>query len=267
MIISLINRTKISDGEIQQVVRAINRQLAEDFAPHWNIHAQVKLEGTLPGKMNVNTAANLRGNAILYLVDKFKKDDPLGFHDLNNRGIPFGVVFTDLAKQLGESWSVTLSHEVLELVADTEVNRLAMGPHPDKPNRLVFHWYEMCDAVQSESYSIDGIEVSNFVLPLSFTNGDEKGGRNDFLGNAHGGKRLTSFGINPGGYVGFYDPTTKKHDQSYADAKAEKRSALKAKVGFGRRSTRYKNPIDFQKLLAGELSSLRETSDCSEACA
>src|SRR5207244_13483369 len=47
------------------------------------------------------------------------------------------------------------------------------------------HWYEMCDAVQDESYEIDGVAVSNFVLPLYFTGGNEKGGRNDFLGKTH----------------------------------------------------------------------------------
>ena len=30
----------------------------------------------------------------------------------------------------------------------------------------MFHWYEVCDAVQSEYYKIDGVPVSNFVLPL-----------------------------------------------------------------------------------------------------
>ena len=41
----------------------------------------------------------------------------------------------------------------------------------------------MCDAVQAESYTIDEVEVSNFVLPLYFTGGEELGG-NDFLGRA-----------------------------------------------------------------------------------
>ena len=254
MIISLINRTKIPDREVLLVIRAINRQLAEDFSPHWNIHAQVKLEGTLPGKINVNTAANLRGNAIVYLADKFKKNDPLGFHDLNNRGIPFGIVYTELATKLNEPWSTTLSHEVLELAADAEVNRLAIGPHPNDPDHLVFHWYEMCDAVQDEHYAIDGIDVSNFVLPLYFTGGDEKGGRNDFLGNTHNGKRLTSFGINPGGYVGFYDPALDDHDQVFADSRAKQRGEVKSKVGFGRRSMRYKFPVDFQLLMQGKAS-------------
>ena len=70
----------------------------------------------------------------------------------------------------------------------------------------VFHWYEMCDAVQAETYKVLGVEVPNFVLPLYFTGGEELRGRNDYLGRANNSKTLISFGVNPGGYVGFFNP-------------------------------------------------------------
>src|SRR5262249_22688039 len=152
----------------------------EDFEPYWSLGAHLRLEGksaSNPQKQDV--PPDLRGDAILYLWDKTDIPGALGYHDQNNRGIPYGFVFTDLALQLGESWTVTLSHEALEQIADPEVNLLVMGPHPDpaKSNQTVFHWYEMCDAVQAENYFIDEIEVSNFVLPLYFTGGEELGGR------------------------------------------------------------------------------------------
>ncbi|MDH3600886.1 MAG: hypothetical protein OEU26_14765, partial [Candidatus Tectomicrobia bacterium] len=153
-----------------------------------------------------NSLADMRGDAVLYLWDETDVPGALGYHDRNNRGIPYGFIFTDLIESLGESWTVTLSHEALELIADPEVNLLVMGPHPDGSGRTVFHWYEMCDAVQNETYRIDGVEVSNFVLPLYFTGSEEIGGRNDFLGTQVGGQTLLSFGVNPGGYVGFFDP-------------------------------------------------------------
>jgi len=85
---------------------------------------------------------------------------------------------------------VTLSHEALELIADPEANILVMGRHPDpsQKNRSVFHWYEMCDAVQAQAYEIDDVEVSNFVLPLYFTESEEFIGRNDFLGKVENGR-------------------------------------------------------------------------------
>jgi hypothetical protein len=154
-------------------------------------------------------------------------------------------VFTEIADSIGEPWSVTLSHEALELVGDPETNLLVMGPHPNQ-DRDVFHWYEMCDAVQAETYRIDGVEVSNFVLPLYFTgtrDTDEIGARNDFLGRSYAGQTLKSFGINPGGYVGFFDPKTKEHE-TFAikdDAIALMRLRAKAKAKEARRAVRYRS--------------------------
>lgn len=242
MIISVINHThdKISDEEAQRVLRAINRQIREDFEPYWSLGARLRLEGRHDAEPDRETLADMRGEGVIYLWDGSDVDDAIGYHDANHAGIPFGFVFTDIAEALGEPWSVTLSHEALELIGDPEVNLLAAGPHP-KEKRVVFHWYEMCDAVQAETYDVDGVEVSNFVLPLYFTGSEERGGRNDFLGRSHGGKTLRSFGVNPGGYVGFFDPALGKHD-TYAlthDGLAAKRMAIKRRVLASRRSGRY----------------------------
>lgn len=118
-----------------------------------------------------------------------------------------------------------------------------MGPHPDpsQKKRSVFHWYEMCDAVQAETYEIDEVEVSNFILPLYFTPDEEVEGRNDYLGRSHNGKTLRSFGVNPGGYVGFYDPEKNKDDtfSLKGDRKAQKRMKIKMKAEGARRAIRY----------------------------
>ena len=239
MIISIINHSngKLPDAEIQCVIRAINRQVKEDFESYWSLSARLRLEGHSSKKPNIQNPADMRGDAVIYVWDKSDVEDAIGYHDLNNRGIPFGFVFLDIARQLGEDWSVTLSHEALELIGDPEVNLLVAGPHPaPSQQRDVFHWYEMCDAVQSETYKIDGVNVSNFILPLYFTGGDEFDGRNDFLGSA-----LKSFGVNPGGYVGFFDPKTGDHDTytKKGDAKAKKRMQIKSKVKGARRAIRY----------------------------
>ena len=240
MIISVINLSKkISDEELQVVVRAVNRQIDEDFEPYWSLGAKLRLEGNSTGKPDKINLPDLRGDAVLYLWDKVDVEGALGYHDMNARGIPFGFVFTELAKKLGENWTVTLSHEALELIADPLVNLLVAGPHPQE-DRTVFHWYEMSDAVQAETYKCDGVEVSNFVLPLYFTPDAEKGSRNDYLGRIHGGETLTSFGINPGGYVGFFDPEKGEH-VTFAnanDTEAKKRLKMKSAQTAGRRAYR-----------------------------
>lgn len=237
MIITIVNRSKsLSDEDILNALRAINRQIKEDFEPYWSFGATLRLEGAVGKQANKATLPEMRGDAIIYLADKADVEGALGYHEANFRGIPYGFVFTALCKQLEESWTATLSHEALELIGDAQGNLLVQGPHPTDKHKEVFHWFEMCDAVQSETYEIDGVEVSNFVLPLYFTPGEQQGGRNDFLGRLTKGKGLHSFGVNPGGYIGFYDPQTGKHETYSApdDKKAQERIKIKTAARFGR---------------------------------
>lgn len=259
MIISVINHTngKVKDEELQQAIRAINRQIAEEFQSHWSMGATLRLEGRSQTTPSKQTPADMRGDGVLYIWDRCDVPGALGYHDRNNKGIPYGFVFLDVSKAAGENWTVTLSHEALEMIADPEVNLLVLGPHPANPKKAVFHWYEMCDAVQADTYLVDGVEVSNFVLPLYFTGGDEYVGRNDFLGRLHGGKTLKSFGVNPGGYIGFFNPETggaetyrMKGDQDAARrAKAKepawdtRRSGRHTLVGAGRTAPRRQGPV------------------------
>ena len=240
MIISIINHTngQISDEEFQNVIRAVNRQIDGDFAPYWGFGAQLRLEGRSQKKPSEHSLADMRGDAVLYVWDHIDSE-AAGYHERNDAGIPFGYVFLDLSAALEEPWSVTLSHEALELIGDPENNLFVAGQHPRIPRRRVFHWYEMCDAVQDENYEIDGVSVSNFVLPLYFTPGAERGSRNDFLGHKHDGKTLESFGINPGGYIGFYDPKSKRTGEHSSDKRAARRLKIKRRAKGARRSVRY----------------------------
>jgi hypothetical protein len=102
----------------------------------------------------------------------------------------------------------------------------------------------MCDAVQEETYQVDGIACPQLPPSRSTTASDEQGGRNDFLGTVSGGKTLRSFGINPGGYIGFFNPATNDHDTVAlaGDAKAARRLEIKSKYRKSRRSFRYQHP-------------------------
>jgi hypothetical protein len=245
MIISVINLTAgaKSDADVLRAIRAINRQMAEDFEPYWGFGSRLRLEGRTgrdDGKSPINPA-DMRGDAILYVRDVVRVTDAEGYHERYFSGIPYGIVFLELSKKLDEDWTVTLSHEALELTGDPENNLLVQGPHPSKPHHQVFHWFEMCDAVQNETYEIDHVAVSNFVLPLYFTSSNERGGRNDFLGTITkprkgGGQTLRSFGVNPGGYIGFFDPAAHGHVTWSLDddRKGKQRLAAKGTLQTGR---------------------------------
>jgi hypothetical protein len=250
MIISIINHAQkvIDDEEVLEIVRAINYQIKYDFEPYWSLGATIRLEGgsiDLPDDEDFKKVfpVDMRGDAILYLWDKVDPDAALGFHEKHFNGIPFGVVYTEICDRLKENYSVAMSHEALELIGDENANIFAMGPHPDPDtsHKKVFHWYEMCDAVQSEHYVIHGIEVSNFVLPLYFTDTDEKGSRNDFLGRKNNGKTLNSFGVKEGGYIGFYDPELFRTIKWLLpnDQEAKRRMEIKKDAEGTRRALRY----------------------------
>ena len=178
MLISVINLSKLSDVEVQKVIRAVNRQIREDFEPVWNSGGVLRLQGHSVNSPSKRRLPDLRGDSILYLWDKADVRGALGYHAKNFRGVPFGIVSVALAKALKEPWSLTFSHEALELIADPMCNLLVEGPHPHSRHRhqRVFRWYEVCDPVQSESYEIDGEVVitssCRCTLPKTMRNPD-----------------------------------------------------------------------------------------------
>ena len=218
MRICVVNQTSIPDVTVQHVIRAINAQLV-DLAYHWSVVAQLRLEG-YQSLTNMDLR-ELRGDALIYLSADIE-ETMLGFHTANAGGIPWGVVFVG---DEVEPWSVTLSHEVLELAVDPHCNRFAMGPHPSF-GHSVFHWYELCDAVQANQYEIGGVLVSDFVLPPYFTPGEERGMRKSYLG-----AEIKSFGIDYGGYIGFYDPDDLQTHTFANDQRGKEAAIRKASDG------------------------------------
>src|SRR2546427_8446775 len=81
VIISLINMTNgaVSDELLQSAIRAVNRQIAEDFAPYWGFGAHVRLEGKTGRKRADVDPADMRGDAILYLRKNTDLSDAEGY--------------------------------------------------------------------------------------------------------------------------------------------------------------------------------------------
>lgn len=243
MQISVLNLSagprRVSDGELRRAIRAINRQIQEDFRSYWNLTGQLRLDPLDMSTLDpLEAPPRLRGDAVIYLVegDSAAPGRLLGYHQQFNDQTPFGAVFVDVCLALNETWSVALSHEALELLADPDVNLLCKGPHPDptQAGRVVFHWFELCDAVQAEHYPIDGVEVSNFVLPAYYSGAARtEGACCDFLmANRTPSEALRPFGVKSGGYVGFFDPNTGRDEQYFNpdDQAARRRAAIKEQL-------------------------------------
>ena len=68
-------------------------------------------------------AETLRADAALFLVDRPRINAALSYCAINAAEIPVGFVFTDLG-----DWTVTLSHEVLELIVDSTLGFFLAEP-------------------------------------------------------------------------------------------------------------------------------------------
>jgi hypothetical protein len=102
----------------------------------------------------------------------------LGYHEVVGKDIiPVGYVFLEYAKRDGVAWTTIASHEILEMLGNTWINYSTVRNVQDG---LIEIWpQELGDAVQNSLYSVDGVALSNFVLPEYFH--DTTDGPYDFL--------------------------------------------------------------------------------------
>jgi hypothetical protein len=95
----------------------------------------------------------------IIIADTIDEPGALGYH-ADQHHQPYALV------KAGAGWSVTASHELLEMLADPWGRRLwaAQEPVAAGIGRVRF-LVEVCDPVERGSYPIMGIGVSDFVLP------------------------------------------------------------------------------------------------------
>ena len=148
--------TCLSDAQVEATIPALQRQVSVDFRAYWDLDCQLIF---LP-----KNAALPSGWWQISVVDNPEQAGALGYHELTSHGTPLGKVFAGLDIQSGGSWTVTLSHELLEMLADPWINWCAQGPDGK------VYALEVCDAVEADElgYQIDGVLVSDFITPAWF---------------------------------------------------------------------------------------------------
>jgi len=133
---------------------------------------------------------------------EFRGKITLGYHDVTPDGLPKAKVFVKLAKKFGVSWTVTASHELLDMLVDPRVNLLTYTEDKSEPRA---YWLEIATPSQADAYKIDGVEVSNFVFPAWFESQRKPDtAQFDYLRLIH--KPLE---IRQGGYAGTIGPNLK----------------------------------------------------------
>jgi hypothetical protein len=209
--IALVSLTsRIPTRALLQAAAAIQKQVTRDFSPMWGLPATVnafadlasvpsdyhpvvifgdpaELVGRLDVAIDEQTAARL--------IDQFDRDQLTGVHLNEFTRQPFAVV------EYSETWSVTLSHEVLEMIADPFGNHLIAAAVPGNPDRRVNYLLEVCDPCQTAWYPVNGVPVSDFYTPRYF-----EPVSNDVTRYSFTGELKYPLHILDGGYISWIDP-------------------------------------------------------------
>lgn len=153
--IVLVNRyPRIRDTRWASLVPALQEQVSKHFAPIWGADANLSFCGL-----------HDQPNATFWKVWLLNKsDDPgaLGYHE-DDTGIPESKIFVGDDLEYGAEISVTVSHEILEMLGDPTAQKTVM-----LDGKIVA--LEVCDAVEADEDGpmVGGFRLSNFVYPARF---------------------------------------------------------------------------------------------------
>jgi hypothetical protein len=158
----------------------------------------------------------------------------------------------------GTSWTVTASHELLEMLADPNVNLTVFVQNSNTAGML--YAYEVCDACEDDSYGyqIDNILLSNFVYPTWFESFRAEGSTQFDRLN----KIQSPLGLLSGGYIGVFNVNS---GSGWTQETAEKHPTnLRNRGTVGTRRERRNTPHDLwvnslpQKKIVGNAQKYRK---------
>jgi hypothetical protein len=207
--IAIVNQsTCLTDAQIANVVPDLQIQVDRDFAPAW---------GTRGNLVFVPKGAQYPINAwVVYILDTSDQAGALGYHDMTNAGMPVSKVFAKDDVKYGLSWTVTVSHEILEMLADPYCSYTVFDQQSNTTGML--YALEVCDAIEDDSfgYKINDTLVSDFVYPQWFE-GFRRANSTRF---DHTSVLTAPFTLAKGGYIGIFQvgPSTAGWTQKQAEA-------------------------------------------------
>lgn len=155
--ICLLNQSKTDLGvHLDDLCVALQTQNTRDVYPRWQYQATFV------------TAAASGAVPLGCIVARFTDDDPPeagaeGDHEVDAQGNPVINIWVPAILKAGDLVSVAASHEAIECLADSRCSFCAQD------EKTGWFWpLEPCDAVETETYKIGQIDVSNFVFPDYF---------------------------------------------------------------------------------------------------
>jgi hypothetical protein len=221
----VVNATSLAlDTTVPHALAAIMRQVNEQFAQPPPLGYGIGIQSFRLAEANAPPTAE---EWVMTALDQPPDAGALGEHQLAG-GNPSMWICPPLDQQDGVLWTTTASHELLETLKDPYLQLSAQGVDGK------FYAYEVCDPVESDTYTIDGIAVSNFVLPPYFEPGAPAGTKLDWLGLVK-----TPLEVRPGGYNQYWDGSKWTEIQAQL---APPRAARRGRFAWSRRDRRRKRP-------------------------
>ncbi len=173
--------TLVTTEDLRPVADALQQQVSGEFALAWGMDAELWVDpADYRGVTDPRVVADTGWTLALFDDHDalLGPSHPLnvtyagsnGFHDSRSFGRPFGRVFIRKAIAAATPWSLTASHELLEMLANPWLNAgVRFGDYGTADGRLMI-WREVCDPCGAAGYPIDGIMVADFVHPAWFEN-------------------------------------------------------------------------------------------------
>jgi hypothetical protein len=179
--IACFNQATIDLGvDFGELVAAMQLYVDRHVAPVWGTPARL-----------AKTKGFVKKAWAMVLLDDADQPGALAYHDLTPGGLPLAKVFVRTTLEHNELVSVSASHELVEMLVDPAINMLSTGP-----DGSTMYAYESADPVETLSFEVNGVAMSDFVYP-SFFEGFRKRGSTRF---DHMNKVKKPFEILPGGY-------------------------------------------------------------------
>ncbi|HXK26401.1 MAG TPA: hypothetical protein VMS55_27305 [Myxococcota bacterium] len=192
--IALVSESrKVDLKELTAVSAALQRQVTRDVSPIWDISATVDAFATLED-VPINYWP-------MIAMDDIGYDGAAGIH-LDKDGQPFALITSSNDHDV---WSLTASHECLEMLVDPFGNRLMAGDSPKRDQGRVSFLVEVCDPSEAAdfAYSVNGVMVSDFYTPAFFDPVTADGVRYSFTSAIREPRDVL-----PGGYLTWQDAET-----------------------------------------------------------
>jgi hypothetical protein len=187
--VGLVSESQIDPGDLTGVSAALQKQVTRDLVQFWDVKATVD---AFPQLEDVPT-----GYWPIIIKDNIGFD-AAGIH-LDDHNQPFALV---TASEQRDVWSLTASHELIEMLVDPFGNRLMAGDSPKSDQTRVQFLVEACDPSEAAdfAYTVNGILVSDFYSTRFFDPVDAPGVRYSFTGAIRKPREVLQ-----GGYLSWLD--------------------------------------------------------------